>query len=338
MRSMRCNAKIRLTAVFILFFISSCTDNRQESPYEDILTREPFSLLTDSIKNKPKDDGLYFRRAVLLNSNNLPEPALVDFQKAWSLNKDERYALAIGNLLLEKKPDSAILFLNNAIKELSHSFLLDLTLARAYAAQNQIAEALTICNIILQKNPQQVDVLKLKADLLDKKGNSAEATVLLENAYHITPFDVELNYVLALRYAEAKDPRVLSICDSLIKADTEGKHAEPYYYKGIYYSNTGDSTKALNFFSDAIRHDYNFLDAYIEMGGQLYEMKKYADALATFNLALTISPQFADAYYWIAKSQEAMGQKPEAKANYQRAYSLDQTMIEAKQAADRIIN
>lgn len=338
LRQINCNVKIKLVAAFSLFLISSCTDNGQDSPYEDILSRQPFAPLTDSIKDEPGNDELFFRRAVLLNTNNLPEPALLDFQKAWSLKKEERYALGIGNLLLEKKPDSAILFLNKAILDIPNSFLLDLTLARAYTAQNKTEEALVICNSILQKNPQQVDVLKLKADLLDKKGNNAEATTLLENAYHITPYDVELNYVLALRYAEVKDPKVLAICDSLIKADTEGTHAEPYYYKGIYYANTGDKTKALNFFDEAVKHDHRFLDAYIEKGSLFYELKKYTDALATFNLALTISPQFADAYYWIAKCQEVMGQKAEAKVNYQRAFSLDPTMVEAKQAADKLGN
>ena len=31
-----------------------------------------------------------------------------------------------------------------------------------------------------------------------------------------------------------------------------------------------------------------------------------------FNLAMTISPKYADAYYWMARSQEALGQKEEA--------------------------
>lgn len=331
-------AKITVIAACGLFLISSCTDNEQVSPYADILSKQPFAALTDSISIEPENDGLYFRRAVLLNTNNLPEPALADFQKAWSLRKEEKYALAIGTLLLEKKPDSAILFLNKAITGIPNSFLLELTLARAYTAQGKIEEALNICNSILQKNPEQVDVLKLKADLLDKKGNGAEATALLENAYRITPFDVELNYILALRYAETKNARVLAICDSLIKADTEGGHAEPYYYKGIYYSNTGDKTKALSLFDEAVKHDYYFLDGYIEKGSLLFDMKKYTEALSSFNLALTISPQFADAYYWIAKCQEAMGQKAEAKANYQRAFSLDQTLTEAKTAAEKLGN
>ena len=65
-------------------------------------------------------------------------------------------------------------------------------------------------------------------------------------------------------------------------------------------------------------------------------MKRYPDALKVFNLALTISPKFADNYYWIAKCQQAMGQREEAKLNYQRAYGLDNTFIAAKDSAGKL--
>ena len=159
-------AKISAPLIAGLILISSCNDNSTDSPYTDILAKPPFASLTDSIKQEPKNDELYFRRAVLLNTNNLPEPALVDFKKAWSLKKDERYAFGMGNLLLDKKPDSAILFLTDALKELPNSFLLQLTLARSLNAQNKTDEALKICNEMLQKNPEQVDVLKIKAELM----------------------------------------------------------------------------------------------------------------------------------------------------------------------------
>ena len=321
-----------------VILISSCNDKGTDSPYSEILNQAPYSGLTDSIKQQPQNDDFYFRRAVLLNSNNLPEPALADFKKAWALKKDEKYAFGLGNLLLDKKPDSAILFLNEALRELPNSFLLQLTLARSLNAQNKTDEALKICNDMLQKNPEQVDVLKMKADILDKKGNKSETISTLEKAYNLTPFDVELNYMLALKLAESGNRRVISLCDSLIRADSLHIHAEPYYYKGIYYSSINDKAKAIVFFDNAIKIDYNFMEGYIEKGSVLYEMKKYEEALAVFNLCLTVSPKFADAYYWIAKCQEAMGKKEEAKLNYNRAYSLDKSLTEAKAAAERIKN
>ncbi|MBN8674716.1 MAG: tetratricopeptide repeat protein [Chitinophagales bacterium] len=320
-----------------LIILSSCNDTTPSSPYAEILTQPPFAGLTDSIRNEKTNHDLYFRRAVLLNTNNFPEPALADFQQAWSLKKEEKYAYAISTILVEKNPDSAAVFLNQSLKELPQSILLRISLARSYNAQNKTEEALKVCDEILQLNPEQVDVLKLKAGLLEKKQDFATSIRILEKAYSITPYDIELNYILALKYAEAKNPKVIGLCDSLISMDSLGVHADPYYYKGIYYSNMNDKAKALSLFNEAIKHDYNFLDAHIEKGIILYDQQKYEEAYKSFNLAMTISPKYADSYYWMAKCQEATGNKAEAKLNYQRAYGLDKTLKEAKESADRIV-
>jgi tetratricopeptide (TPR) repeat protein len=330
---------------FLLFFLSGitalcimgCNDkNKDKQPYDEILSRPPFASLTDSIRKQPANHELYFRRAVLLNENDLPEPALADFYKAWSLSKEEKYAFGTSNLLLEKKPDSAIIFLEKAIKDLPGSFLLRLTLGKALLAENKLDEALSVTDELLDKNPKQVDVLKMKADILNSKGLKKEAVNVLEQAYQLTPGDVELNYMLALHLAETGNPRVLSLCDSLAKADSLGVHAEPYYYKGIYFSTINDREKALSSFDLAVRHDYYFLDGYIEKGSVFYDMKKYNEALGVFNLCLTVSPKYAEAYYWIAKTEEALGKKEEALVNYERAYSLDPGLTEAKQAIDKL--
>ncbi|MBK9465819.1 MAG: tetratricopeptide repeat protein [Chitinophagaceae bacterium] len=329
-------AKIFSLVTAGLILISSCNDKGTDSPFGEILNRPPYAGLTDSIKQEPQNDELFFRRAVLLNTNNLPEPALADFKTAWEIKKDERYAYGISNLLLDKKPDSAILFLKQSLADLPNSFLLQLTIARSYDAQGRTDEALKLCNEILQKNPEQVDVIKMKAALLSKKGNIAEAISILEKAYQLTPYDIDLNYDLAYKYAENKNAKVIILCDSLIRIDTLNLHAEPYYYKGIYFSNINNKEKALALFDDAIKHDYNYLNAYIEKARVLYDQKKFGDALKAAQLANTISPKFPDAYFWVAKCQEAMGQKEEATINYQRAYGLDNSFTEAKEAADKL--
>lgn len=330
-------AKIGPLIAGILTLISACTDhNDGATPFEQLLAAPPYSALTDSIKNAPEKDELYFRRAIQLNSNQQPEAALADFRKAWELKKNEQYALGIGSLLLESKPAEALVFLKDALTVLPESLLLNLTLARSYDNQGKTDEALQLITGLLVKNSEQVDLLKMKADLLGKKGNIPEAISLLEKAYNLAPYDVELNYILALKYAESKNPRVLRLCDSLAKADSLGEHAEPYYYKGIYYSTINEKNKALTAFDEAVKHDYYFLDGYIEKGAVLFDMKKFTEAQKVFNLALTISPKYADNYYWIAKCQQALGQREEAKLNYQRAFSLDQEFKAAKDSADKI--
>jgi tetratricopeptide (TPR) repeat protein len=325
-----------LLAAISALFIIRCSNKKEGSAYGELFSQSTYAPLTDSIKKFPQHDELYFHRAILLNRNNYPEPALADFEKAWSIKKNEEYALGIGTLLLEKNPDSAVAFLHGAIQLIPNSILLKLTLMRGLQATEKTDQALQLADSILVIDPAEVSVLKMKASLLEKKGDTVSSVQILQSAYTLAPYDPELNYVLALRYAEAKNPKVLKLCDSLIKADTLKEHAEPYYYKGIYFSNIHSDAEALNQFELAIQHDYNFLDAYIEKGSLFYDEKKFPEAMKVFQLANRISPTFADAYYWMAKCQEAMGQKDEAKLNYLRAYSLDKTIIEAKEAADRL--
>jgi tetratricopeptide (TPR) repeat protein len=322
--------------ISIIIFLVSCGSGDNNSPFSEVLSQQPYAVFTDSISDQPKNDDLYFRRAVLLNRNNFPEPALADFRKAWSLRRYEKYAFGIANILKDKHPDSAVIFLNQALRELPQSYLLRLTLARSYDALNKTIDALKTCNQLLTSYPNSTEVLLLQSDLLEKRGDTLRSIASLERAVAVAPrYDVALR--LCYKYAETKNPRVISFCDSLIKMDTLGLHADPYYIKGDYYSNIGENAKAIKLFDETIRHNYNYLNAYIEKGKILLDQKKINDALKVFQLCNTIDPAFPDAYYYIGKCQEAKGQKEDAKLSYEKAYSLDKSFTEAKDAADKLV-
>ena len=318
------------------FLIWSCNSNDSSSPYSEILSQPPYAPVTDSIRKSPGNDELYFRRAVLLNKNNLPEPALADFRTAWSLESRENYAIGVSNILLEKKPDSAIVFLKEAITELPKSIFLQLSLARAYDTTGKTNDAIAACDTILQQEPGQVNALLLKSDLLLKKNDPAGAVNALEKAYVSMPSNPEIVNKLAYQYAETKNSKAVRLADSLISIDSLKLFAGPHYIKGMYYSNIGDRTKAIDAFDAAIKQDHRYLNAYIEKGKILLDMKKTNEAFKTFQLANTITPSFPDAWYWMARCQEILGDKSEAKQNYEKAYELDNTFTEAKEAAEKI--
>lgn len=326
-----------LLIISSVLVMAACNGNDDTaSPYQEILTQAPYAKLTDSIKHEPDRDDLYFNRAILLNKNNLPEPALADFKKAWALAKEENYALGVSTILVDKKPDSAIVFLKEAIKEIPKSIFLQITLARAYDAMGKTDEALATCKEILAIDPAQVNTLLLQSELLQKKNDTAGVISALEKAHQVIPLNLEISYKLAYQYAETKNAKAIILSDSLIARDTQKLFAEPYYIKGNYYNNTNDKTKALQLFDETIKRDYHYLNAYIEKGKILLEQKKNNEALKTFTLASTISPAFADAYFWIGATLEATGDKKQAKEYYEKAYGFDKTFTEAKEAAEKI--
>src|SRR3982751_147995 len=117
--------------VIIPFLLAQCNNNNDNSPYDAVLGQPPYATFTDSIKDNRSNSELYFHRALLLKKNNLPEPALADFKKAWALKEKEEYAANVSALLLENKPDSAVVFINDALKKIPSSVFLKLDLARA---------------------------------------------------------------------------------------------------------------------------------------------------------------------------------------------------------------
>lgn len=324
--------------LFLLIAISlaivACSNN--SSTQNATLSQAPYNKLTDSIDKSPRDAGLYYRRGSLLYKNGEMQLAENDLRNSWQLDPQEEYALRLTNILKQKNADTAIAFLQEALKKIPNSIGLHILLAKGYESKNQLDKASAICDEILKKYPSQLDALMLKAELLKQQNKNTEALSILEQAYSYAPGDVDLVHQLAFEYADSKNPKVLSLADSLIKVDVERRHAEPYYFKGLYYENTGNWKEAIKYFDAAIQHDFNFLDAYMDKGQTYYDQKKYADALKTFQLTTTVFPSESLPYFWIAKTQQAMGNKNEARLNYQRAYGLDKTFTEAKDSADRL--
>lgn len=317
----------------LTLLLASCGGN-DDTPA--VLQKPPFAGMTDSIGKDPGNADLYYRRGALLYQSNMADLAEEDLRKAWNLNPSEEYALSVTTILQGRNTDSAILFLEEANRKLPNSVALRVGLARGYQLKGRTANAMAIADSIIRQFPNQLDALLLRAELLKASNRNADALSTLEKAYAYAPFDAELAHMLAFEYAEAKNPKTLLLADSLIAADIRKEHAEPYYFKGVYYSNTGNPAEAIRQFDKAIQQDYYFINAYVNKSIIHYEQKNYPEALKTLQLASTVAPTDASVYYWLGKTKEASGNKQEAKLDYQRAFGLDKTLTEAKEAADRL--
>ena len=108
------------------------------------------------------------------------------------------------------------------------------------------------------------------------------------------------------------------------------------FIAAIYFARIGNSEKAIEGFDKAIADNYTLTDAYLEKGFIYYDKKEYNGALKIFQTARKVSSTNADVYYWIAKCNEAMGNKEEALINYQRASGLDRNLKEAKAGVERM--
>jgi tetratricopeptide (TPR) repeat protein len=321
----------------MVFFVFGCqTATKKNSRATAILERPPFAALTDSIRLFPDNVELYSARAQLLSRNNFHEAASADYKKAWELAPGESTAIQYAsNLSITDRPAEELRLLQECIRKFPASGELKRMLGEAYDQSGKTKDALRLYDSVIKNDPADYEAWYEKGMLLEKLKDTAQAIEALQTAYNYQPVNT---YALELAhiYAETNNELAVKLCNLVISKDSAMELTDPFFIKGIYYSNTKQYEPAVAQFDSCIRRDWKFTEAYIEKGIVLFNQKNYDVAMNTFRLAATVSNTYPDAYYWIGRCYEVIHKKEEAIEYYERAVSLDKNFIEAKEAIRRL--
>jgi tetratricopeptide (TPR) repeat protein len=239
--------------------------------------------------------------------------------------------------------DSAVT--NNPVAELEEKIGTDTLVADSLRASlveklvetNQVEKAVAQIDLLLKKQPGNPAYLFMKADAMERKGDTIAAIELFEQSITAAGSFADAELRLAHLYAETGNPNTLQLCNTMLKQAAAIKmRSDILHIKGIYYSHIQDRKNAIKTFNQIIQEDYTYLDAYIEKGLVYYDEQKFAEALKVFKLSTNVKNSFADGYFWMAKAEEKLNKKEDAINNYKRALALDQSIEEARDALKRL--
>jgi pentatricopeptide repeat protein len=331
--------KILKSFVPILFpamvFISGC-HNHQSGDKNDVLKIAPFAALTDSIAQFSKDAALYLKRAELLTQNNLHELASDDFKKSWELEPTEKTALQYAsNLSITNRAIEDEKLLTDCISKYPANGEFKRLLSDLYVQAGRPSKAIALFDEMIKNDSTDADAWYEKGRLLEQSHDTLNAILALNHAFALQP---TTTYTLELAniYAESKNARSLTLCDELIGRDSAHELTDPFFIKGIYYSNSKQYDDAIIQFDSCIGRDWKSTDAYIEKGIAFFKQRNYDNAMNTFRTAASVSFNSPDAYFWIGRCYEAINKKPEAAEYYQKAILLDKDFTEAREALKRV--
>src|SRR5579883_2156671 len=96
-------------------------------------------------------------------------------------------------------------------------------------------------------------------------------------------------------------------------------HFDGLHLLGIVFLQRGDHDKALKQIDLALKKNPDDITALNHRGLALYELKRFAEAAATFERALALRPDYADAHSNRGNALNALGRFDEALASYERA-------------------
>src|SRR5580658_2232142 len=324
----------------ILIGLTACngSGNGKDADRAAILARPPYSSLTDSLQKHLGADeaGLYFRRAELLSHNDQHELAAEDYSKSWNLRPDEmtgaRYA---STLTIIGQIGKAIRLLQDCRQKFPANTTFPAMLAELYTQSNRMQDAIGVYDNILRTDTLNFDAWYEKGLLLEKKGDTPNAILSLKKAYTIEPINT-YGLELAHLYAENRDPASLPLCDAALRKDSSHDLLDPFFIKGIYFSNTAQYKKAIVQFDSCIGRDWKFADAYLEKGIALFKQKQYEPAMQSFQMTIKVSETYADGYFWIGRCYEATGNKDQAITYYRQALIYDKDFTEAAEGIKRL--
>lgn len=227
--------------------------------------------------------------------------------------------------------------LQRGVKSNPDSIAIRYKLLDALANAERYKEAMSQTDSLIAMDSSNAVFWYKRGVLEEKTGDTVAAIHNLRASIARAPMFLEPMLELTYLLANQENAEALTWADAIITHEESPEAvARARFIKGVYYSNINDKEKALAAFDDCIRHNYTFMDAYIEKAILLFDEKKYDDALKTVQKANLVSNSFPDAYYWMGKCYEAMGNKELAIDNYKKTLGLDPDFKEAREALDRI--
>ncbi|HUP11430.1 MAG TPA: tetratricopeptide repeat protein, partial [Niastella sp.] len=233
-----------LLVALLCGFCSCHSEHREKVSAEKVLNSPPFAGLTDSIKQFPKDQGLYLQRGILLSQHDLHELANTDYKKAWELQPDEYVALQyVSNLMLVNEPEEAIALLKTSLAKWPGNPEFHRRLSEIYTQIGENQKAISQYDEWARQDSMNFEVWYEKGVLLAQLADTPAAIQSLEKSYSVQPINYN-GLALASLYAATLNPKVLTLCDELIRKDSSGIINDVLYLKGSYYSDTKQYDKA----------------------------------------------------------------------------------------------
>lgn len=224
------------------------------------------------------------------------------------------------------------------VKKHPDSLKLYQTLIDTLANRKLFVDAANWADAALERDQQNsVAWLLVKGDLLRMAKDYDGAIEAYRQYLKFFPNDQQILLNLANTLAEKGDPRTLGICKQITEMyPTPEVKVNVAFIKGVFYNISGLYSAARDNLDTAIAGRYTFIEAWMERGYSFYDQKLYPEAEANYNQLVQIDASDAEAWYWLAKTQEAQNKKNEAIRNYERALALDGTLTESKEAIQRL--
>ena len=193
------------------------------------------------------------------------------------------------NLVFSGQYEKALVALNQLLGSNPDSVYLNKLKAAACSALEDYAAALESANIVLEQNPDDLQMLKTKVNIV-RRNNPRDAHKLDEAIYRLDQDDpASIRNMAALLSDRNMNADAIELFDKVLRKNHQD--ASALYSKGLCLSRLGNDEEALAYYKKSLQVDPNFVRALINSGMLYASADKPTEALAYLEKALSLEPR-----------------------------------------------
>lgn len=208
-------------------------------------------------------------------------------------------------------------------------------LARAYAQQGEIAQAMDTYQKILAISSNQAEIYAELGLLYSKQQNPRQAAWHYQQALKLKPQWAELQYNLGVILHQLGNwQQAIATYQEALKI--KPNYAAAYFNLGVLYDQKGELEAAIAAYQQAIAIQPNLVRAYSNLGSTYARQQNYKQAIATFKRGTALNPTWATLHnnlgqvYWFNRQPDL------AWSSFATAIMLDPKMTLAQHNLGRL--
>jgi predicted TPR repeat methyltransferase len=186
-----------------------------------------------------------------------------------------------------------------------------MAMAILYQKNGQLADAEEVYRQILEKAPDDPDVLHYSGVLAHQQGRSDEAVALIERSLDLEPNQADCHSNLGIIFkAQGRLDDAIAAYERAIALNPE--HANAHSNLGVLLKAQGRIAEAEAAYRTAIRLNPGHIDAYHNLGVLLAAQKRTQEAVVCYCKVTTLSPKHPEARRLLALAHCTLGETDKA--------------------------
>lgn len=318
----------------VTFSFTACNQKANEKETEKSAPeKDTFSKLNDEIAANPNRADLLFQRGQIFIQREVMNQAYTDLSRACELDStNTEYLMALADVAfktfqIKKASDS----FEKVVKLDPKNKDAYLKLSELYFYIKGYQKSLLYSNEALKLDKNLVRAYYLRGFAYKEMGDTAKAVSSFN-----TVIDLQNDYDAFIQlgniYAVRNNPLALQYYNNALKVQPAS--TEALYNRGLYYQNTGEIGKATADYNAILKIDPSYSDAYFNLGYiNSVLTSNFKEAIKFYSEAIRTNDQYAEAFFNRGVCYEKTGDQSAARKDFTEAVRISPTY---KPALDKL--